>query len=452
MATYPKIEQAEDLIFREQFRNVGDVVQNQGTLTATPAVNNGVTLNGTTQTVSYPSTDIFIGHAEITIEMWFTPDFNFDEDATRTLIDTSNNFGYRIQKRPNADANILRVTLGDTAIADIASATYGGSWNQSSLNHLVVTGTTGNTDAYLNGTQILTADNTAWTPLAPANLFIGSTFTPNQFFDGIIHEVSIYKRMWSTFEVQARFNSGAGLLNETTTYSSIDDERAVVAAPTITNFNDGSNQVTDNNGTLGTNIRLGDGSTASTFPTQVSPWGFDFDATDDYLFLADASVIQNIFDGGGTYMAWVRPDTDGEGGGGRLAEKTSWDIYCGTISGNAMHIFFPHAFSDTAADWRSATQLVVVNQWNLVTVTYNNGATTNRPIFYVNGESAGILTTTAPVGTRTTDVGSNLFFGNRAEFDRTFDGEIGRIKMFNFLLSETQVKAIYEKERRSING
>lgn len=44
---------AEKVIFRELFTNASTVAVNGGTLTGSPTINNGVTLDGSTQYVSY---------------------------------------------------------------------------------------------------------------------------------------------------------------------------------------------------------------------------------------------------------------------------------------------------------------------------------------------------------------------------------------------------------------
>lgn len=54
---------------------------------------------------------------------------------------------------------------------------------------------------------------------------------------------------------------------------------AEVNLPLYTQFDDGTNVVTRNFGTSGVNAVMGDGSTASTFPAQLSPKGNKFSAT-----------------------------------------------------------------------------------------------------------------------------------------------------------------------------
>ncbi len=82
--------------------------------------------------------------------------------------------------------------------------------------------------------------------------------------------------------------------------------KPIIDLPLRSWYNDGSNDETENKGTLGGAMIRGDGSTASTQPTQLSPHGNSFDAG-DYL-KAQNTAVGNYTDDF-TMVALVRWNT-----------------------------------------------------------------------------------------------------------------------------------------------
>ncbi len=176
-----------------------------GALTYTCA---GADFDGTNDYVTYtiPST-LFSTSPEISIVMEFTPDFAYDDNAVTTLYSSTSN-DYRVYKNNNAGNNVLGIVLKNTLVEEIASATYSAYWNQNARNVLVVSGTTGDTDVWLNGTQILTNDAAPWVPAgANVSLFVGSAEGGTQRFDGEIHAISIYSGLLDGTDATNLYNS-----------------------------------------------------------------------------------------------------------------------------------------------------------------------------------------------------------------------------------------------------
>jgi len=186
-------ERKRNLSFAENFVNAQEVRENGGRLRGDPSVDFGTTLDGTNDYISYTLDVSELRSATISILIRFAPDFAYDEDAIRYLIDTTNGAEFSVVKNNNAGSNTLDIVLGDTAIASIASATYSDYWDVGVENILVVSGTTTDTSAWLNGVQILTEDNTAWSAAAPAALYVGAEQAGGSTFDGVIYEVKTFK-------------------------------------------------------------------------------------------------------------------------------------------------------------------------------------------------------------------------------------------------------------------
>jgi len=185
-------ELARGLKWVDEFESNETVLRNGGTITGAPVVNNGATFDGANDYITYAvSGDTFEDSDTISFVIEFTPDFPTDEDANRTLVEAPIG-NYLIAKLNNASLNVLSIVLGGTNISDIPEATYSPAWVQNGRNVLVVSGTTGNTSAWLNGTLILDADATAWAATSQASFTVGATLVGADPFYGTITSVKVF--------------------------------------------------------------------------------------------------------------------------------------------------------------------------------------------------------------------------------------------------------------------
>ena len=176
----------------------------------------------------------------------------------------------------------------------------------------------------------------------------------------------------------------------------------------------------------------------------------EFDGADDDVLVADNTAIQNIFDGGGSISCWINPKSDGEADTGRLYDKGGvMKVFISNEvpSPSGAKIRFDQTFSGDNGNWELTARDILINQWLHIVITYDNSATTNNPIFYINGVAktvgSGLSELQPPTGTRTTDAGSDLYIGNRNGASRTFDGAIDNVQMWDTELSQANVTALY---------
>ncbi len=167
-----------------------DFLLGDGSDTTTfPAFSNpGFDFDGSSDYMNTVGTGIYNNTFQ-TITMCFKPDFEAGDGSNHYLCDSSTGSRYLIFKN---SSNVLQIFLGNGDIAGVALATYEPYWNTHGTNVIVVSGTTGNTDAWLNGFKILDADNTAWTPADPAVIYLGANFSVASFFDGEFFHFSTY--------------------------------------------------------------------------------------------------------------------------------------------------------------------------------------------------------------------------------------------------------------------
>jgi len=170
-----------------------------------------------------------------------------------------------------------------------------------------------------------------------------------------------------------------------------------------------------------------------------SYYGLDFDGADDYINVPhDASQLLTT---GGTIEAWIKPDTVGEGAG-KIVDKSS-----GGFSGQQGYSFMVDApnrllFIINGAGTRTSAIGSIVfgdGNWYHTVATWDD---TGYVIFYVNGSQSGTPGgATNPAGITTVNA---LRIGNRSNAtDRTFDGGIDSVRIYNRELGLTEIEYNY---------
>ena len=163
---------------------------------------------------------------------------------------------------------------------------------------------------------------------------------------------------------------------------------------------------------------------------------------DDVVTVTDDAAIQDVFDGGGTIEAWIRPDTAGQSNIGRVVGKERWFI--GLSSVNTLRVFY--TFSGTSGDWFTRDAPLTAGKKLHVAVTIDADNAGETPLVYVDGVAVTMTVTAASVGTRTTDVGQNLYIGNRAALSNDFDGGIDEVRLWSDIRTPAEILANYNKE------
>jgi len=196
---------AERIVFRELFRNAATVQRNGGTLVGNPEVQSGVTLDGSTQYVTYPIAGIF-DVSQFTIVQRIIPHFDWDADSNNYFWSSTSNSTF-LFKRNNASNNDLVLQVNGTVIASIPAVTYSPYWRVNELNRLVVAVESGNTNAWLNNQQILTNDASTYTNQFNDALFIGANSSGASLFDGVVNSFDIHARLFTAEDV-AKLEAG----------------------------------------------------------------------------------------------------------------------------------------------------------------------------------------------------------------------------------------------------
>jgi len=170
-----------------------------------------------------------------------------------------------------------------------------------------------------------------------------------------------------------------------------------------------------------------------------------FDGADDRIDTGSAAAIDNIFAAGGTFEGWMNPDTFGEGGFGRLAEKSEWLLGLNNTDVTSS-IGFIHSSSSSQGWWTAADNSVTLDTWQHVAIVYNKDSTANDPQFFINGVSVGITERNTPGGSMDSDASSTLYIGNRSDLQRTFAGQLDEVRLSSVSRSADWIATQYRNQ------
>jgi hypothetical protein len=170
----------------------------------------------------------------------------------------------------------------------------------------------------------------------------------------------------------------------------------------------------------------------------------EFDGVDDRVDVVADAGLDNLFDGGATLSGWVYASGWGEAGFGRIADKSDaenpaagWLL---SLDGTDQAINFDVAFSGGSGRWQSPAGSISLNTWHHVTLVYNSKSTLNDPVIYIDGVVQILTESAAPSGTVNLDQAHDLTLGNHsAASTRTFDGRLDDIRLYDRMLSTSQV-------------
>ena len=104
---------------------------------------------------------------------------------------------------------------------------------------------------------------------------------------------------------------------------------------------------------------------------------FQFDGVDDIVTVDDSTLMENIFDGGGTISAWIKPKSDGEGGKGRIVANVQVLFYLRPDSGGTscpLQLYYSFTGSGNTGTWTTGLD-IKYGEWQHVAVIYNSDST-----------------------------------------------------------------------------
>jgi hypothetical protein len=267
-------------------------------------------------------------------------------------------------------------------------------------------------------------------------------------FIGKIDQVRIYKAALSSAQIAWDYNRAKAV-----GYWKLDD-------CTGTTVNDSSGNSNTGTITAGAGGNTSAGSCSSGTSTEMWNDGttgkfnssLGFDGSDDTVNAGSGTSLDALTNKSVT--AWINAASFGENSYGRIVDKgtdpsssSGWGLFvCNSTNCSGNNLAFFHDFSGANDGWwTTPTNSISTGSWIHVAVTYNNSSASNDPVIYINGESKTITESITPAGTASDDSATSLFIGNRSAGDRTFDGSIDDVRVYNYILNSRQIKQVYNE-------
>ena len=416
----------------------------QSIATAAGKIGQGLRFDGTNDCVDagLPASLDITG--AVTVSAWIKPNssaFGKSIAAKSTVSGAQSTQQYHLY---DVGTNRMGFAVGNTT-AILLSQTASNAVPNGKWSHLVgMYNGTDTTRFYLNGTQVDsdTSANFGALQQSGKNFNIGSTHGSTVcnagYFNGSLDDVRVYNRALSAAEVTALYNLGSNshlnvsplknLTSGLVGYWTMDGKDTVWTSSTAATTLDKSGN--NNTGTLTSMTQ-----SIATAAGKIGQ-GLKF-ANNDNAYVVTASDLIGV--GGITFSAWVKMNSFGGGGVGRIISNGKFALRVQNIGGGRLYFSSDNETSSAV----SASGSFLPNKWNFVTVTRTSATTANANI-YINGILSG--TANQNSGTPASTVNPD-YIGRAVATGNAFDGLIDDARIYSRILSTTEIKQLYNMGR-----
>ncbi len=422
-------------------RGTGSSVVN-GTLTSGPVYGPGkfgpgVVFDGVNDLITMGD-NFDLGGSSMTFSAWVK---TTDIDAEILSKGTTADYSYSLLL---VSDNTLRFTLHQSAGSDycLASATSSGGVVDGKWHHVVGVWTSASKcDLFVDGVLKAT-DNTFAGTLdtdTVAAFYVAGRADGDRPFLGSIDQVLVYNYARSPAQIAWDYNRGGPV-----GWWKFDEcQGATAYDASVTNAFNGT--ITEPGG--GGNLGIGSCTSSASMMRSDGVTGkfassLDFDGADDYVEVADNSALQ--LSNKMSLSAWIKTSDAGASSMGIVRkDTTSGTRYLWGLQ------FSPSADGKVSAEYYNGTNytkssLSVVNDgvWHNILMTIDGTTLT----LYVDGKSQGTTTISGTQGAPTgvMDIGADppSTAGGRGFY---FNGQIDDVRVYNYPLTTTQVKLIFNE-------
>jgi len=364
-------------------------------------------------------TDIDIGtnvvdDGDVTVAAWF-----YTQGDSVTSYERLWDNGKFVFFWDDASDQIGVASDGSTTVSSAASSVLINTW----YHVVAVRDTTGAaTKIYINGTQSGSTGDSGTPASGLNNGIIGNNSVGNTPLDGYLSDVRVWSRLLSTAEITQLYEGSKNNYRIGATGSSL-SKGLIGHWPLTTDNQDATYDSKDSTpyGNHGTGNNLVVGSTYT-----------EFNAVNSKVDLGT-----NIVDVGDTTIsAWVYTQGSGEAVNEMIYENRKFILFWSDTNDQ---ILLSSDGSTTAA---SATNSVLINTWYHVVATRPSAGTNTN--IYING----LLSGTANQNSGTPASGTaNDAIGNNEASTATFDGFLADVRVYNRLLTTSEITLLYEASR-----
>jgi hypothetical protein len=162
----------------------------------------------------------------------------------------------------------------------------------------------------------------------------------------------------------------------------------------------------------------------------------DLDGQDDIATFPSMDLTQL------TVTAWIRPESTGNSLTPRVLAMPGYNIRIRRDPATTTNaVALESERTSAAGEWRSPGNVVSDGVWVHVAVSYDSSRTDIAPQFYINGSLRPTTRRVTPVGNPIPNAGVGAI-GNSVLLDRGWDGQIDEVRIYNRLLTPSEILAI----------
>ena|GEM_PF-646076 len=394
--------------------------------------------NGSSQYITVPNSSSLNPTTGLTVEAWVKPT-NVASSTNYNIIakqDWGNKLGYRFAiSGYGCSTNCLFFGVGDGTnqteyVPSGVNLNDLGNWH-----HVVGVFYSGTLKVYVDGklrgsttTPVNSISNTS------SVLAIGRHSGGGEYFPGFIDEPRIYNYALSADQVKADYNLGfssvlgakdnSALSNGLVGYWEMDDNVSG-NAQTIADTSGNTNNGTTSDGANDTGMNC---TTSGKFGT-----GCSLDGTDDRVDVPSNTPMTFSSNGAFTIATWIKPDNLSSAWRRGISGSENYlnsGYRFGMVNGGAPTFWTTQSGGTLGL---TSSQILNINAWNQVVVTYNN----QTAYIYLNGKLTGTATGTFVSGANATQIGG-FDYGSEK-----FSGVMDEYRMYNRALSPAEVSQLY---------
>lgn len=338
---------------------------------------------------------------------------------------------------------------------DLVKTTSNSVYSYNTWNHVAVTSNSdfsaGSVHIYVNGREVTYSGSSGGTTRvsdAASSFYIGNASSGDRTFAGIIDQVRVYNYERSPAQIAWSYNQGKPIAHwkmDECSGTVINDMSGFLNTGTLTIGATGTYT------TPGTCNVVNSAGAWYNGITGKRNYSMAFDGTDDYITMGD--VLDFEYTSPFTISTWVKTSTATPTSAQRLVSKT--EAVSG-VPGYLLGIRGDQSGDPYEFELRTTTSALSINfprpsdtNWQHVVVayTFNNTGTWADVVpgvkAYVNGVPATITdVSNGNPGSTTVNAGP-FNIGTRNNGTQPFAGQIDDTKIFNYQLTATQVKSLY---------
>jgi hypothetical protein len=396
-------------------------------------------------------------------------------------LDGSTSEQYHLVQRLNGEASYPRLRIigngrvslqfsvsgvGDTITTPIANAISTNRWYHLSANYDNVSNIA---KIYINGVLVISSVITPTGSLdgGSSNMRIGNAGVTATYFNGKIDDLKVYNYIRESSQVVEDMNGGhpapGGNVGSAVGYWKMDEG--------ADNTCEGGVNDICNIGSAGSALS-GAQSTMEVPATSTSGWtmggkfgkALAFDGTNDFVTISDSAVLDIDASQSYTWSLWVNPTT---------LTLNNWQTLW-SQNGASNPSFFIYAMNSNddaewgpvtngiSAGWNDGSNAIHVHTtpnvlsagaWSHVVVTYDGSKSlADRMNIYINGINKTDTSDIHTVGTPANISSTTTYIGRNATYGEYFPGKIDEVKLFTSLLTQDEVKTLFNQSQSIVLG